>query len=73
MSDATLRIKNLSIALEAISRVAQCSYYKDVEDLLWDEIKEFKKEKEKENQWPQRGPTRTSTTNTDDIPQRTKA
>jgi len=52
VSDVTLRIKNLSIAPEVLSRIAQCGHFKDVEDLLWGEIKAFEKEKEKENQWP---------------------
>ena len=55
MSDATLRIKNLSIALEALSRVAQCGCYITIENLLRDEIEEFQKEKEKDNQWPRQG------------------
>ncbi len=63
MMDATLRIKNLSIALEALSRINtgdSFSLYERIVDLLKDEIIT----KEKENQWPQR-PARTATTNTD--------
>jgi len=65
MMDATLRIKNLSIALEAVSRVVNCTTaFLNIENLLLDEIQKFQKEKEKENQWPQR-PARTATTNLD--------
>lgn len=42
--DATARIKNLSIALEALSRIAQCNYFYDVEHLLRDEVATYKKE-----------------------------
>jgi len=50
MMDATLRIKNLSIALEALSRLHLDVYYSEVEVLLACAIQEAKKE----NQWPQR-------------------
>jgi len=62
--DATLRIKNLSIALEALSRIntdGSLYLYTSIEMLLKKEIQEV----EKETQWPQRGPARTNTTNTD--------
>lgn len=65
--DATLRIKNLSIALEALSRiprVGECSTA--IEVLLQEEIRKFREEQEKENQWPQRGPTKS--TLDDEIP-----
>jgi hypothetical protein len=55
--DATLRIKNLSIALEALSRVntdGSLYLYISVEMLLKKEIQEV----EKETQWPQRGPAK---------------
>jgi len=55
MSDATLRIKNLSIALEALSHVTGSNHIKHfnrIEELLEDEILGLEKEKEKENQWP---------------------
>ncbi len=55
--DATLHIKNLSIALEALSRVNSIrsqEFFKDIEGLLAIEIFVFRKEKEKETQWPPR-------------------
>ncbi len=57
MSDATLRIKNLSIALEALSRInreGSHDLFDTIEALLQDTIRAFRKEKEKETQWPQR-------------------
>jgi len=53
VSDTTLRIKNLSIALEALSRIssgADCFFR--IEEILKDEITKYEKEKEKEIQWP---------------------
>lgn len=65
--DATLRIKNLSIALEAVSRIVGCTTaHLHIENLLQEEIRKFREEQEKENQWPQRGPTKSTTD--DDIP-----
>ena len=67
MSDATLRIKNLSIALEALSRIsgyAATTLHSEIQEALMQELKAFREEKEKENQWPQR-PARTATTNLD--------
>jgi len=61
VSDATLRIKNLSIALEALSRVpgvGECSMA--IEVLLQEEIRKFREEQEKEMQWPHQGPARTT-------------
>ncbi len=55
--NATLRIKNLSIALEALSRINTSrshEHSQDIEGLLAQEIYSFRREKEKENQWPQR-------------------
>ena len=53
VSDATLRIKNLSIALEALSHGPKSRVLRDaVEILLHEQIKAFREEKEKENQWP---------------------
>ena len=56
--DATLRIKNLSIALEALSHsvtsLRNFERISAIEELLDEEIRTFKEEKEKENQWPQR-------------------
>jgi len=66
--DATIRIKNLSIALEALSRVpgvGECSTA--IEVLLQEEIRKFREEQEKENHWPLQRPARACTTNTDDI------
>jgi len=68
MSDATLRIKNLSIALEALSRINSgdsFSLYERIVDLLKDEIITKEKETQEAQQWPQR-PARTATTNLDD-------
>ena len=68
MMDATLRIKNLSIALEALSGVpgvGDC--FTAIEVLLQEEIRKFREEKEKETQWPLR-PARACTTNTSDVP-----
>jgi hypothetical protein len=51
MMDATLRIKNLSIALEALSRInipGSLGFYNEIETLLSKEIYEAKKE----TQWP---------------------
>lgn len=45
--DATARIKNLSIALEALSRIPKSeSLSEDIEKLLWKEINEAQEEKE---------------------------
>lgn len=63
MSDATLRIKNLSIALEALSRInneGSPDLYDRVEDLLKDQIKEI------ETATPPARPA--TTTFDDDIP-----
>ena len=62
--DATHRIKNLSIALEALSHiVGQQGQFNDVENILNEEVRRYWQEKEKETQWPQ-WPARASTTNT---------
>jgi hypothetical protein len=50
MPDATLRIKNLSIALEALSRIAGARYFDDIQTALKSEIEHYWKEKE--TQWP---------------------
>jgi len=68
MMDATLRIKNLSIALEALSRVpgvGECSLA--IENSLHEEIRKFREEQEKETQWPRQWPARATLTD-DDIP-----
>ena len=65
MSDATLRIKNLSIALEALSRVpgvGECSMA--IEVLLQEEIRKFQEEQAKETRWPHQGPARTASVDT---------
>lgn len=71
--DATLRIKNLSIALEALSRVNTITSYKhsqDIEGLLAQEIRDF----QRETQWPKQGPAKPETqhnpftNNEDEIP-----
>ncbi len=49
MTDATARIKNLSIALEALSRInstGKWDPFEDVRDLLKTEIIQFEKEQE---------------------------
>lgn len=64
MPDVTLRIKNLSFSLEALSRInneGSSSLYAEIETLLREEIKEAAKE-----QGPYK-PT-TATTDDDDIP-----
>lgn len=64
MTDPTLRIKNLSIALEALSRVNTSTSHehsKDIEGLLAQEIYAFRKE----TQWPQRGPAKPAVYDTD--------
>ena len=64
--DATLRIKNLSIALEALSRItgyAATTLHTEIQEALMQELKAFREEKEKENQWPRQGPARTTTNN----------
>lgn len=59
--DATARIKNLSIALEALSRInhpAAASAFEAIEELLGKEIDQTKRE----NQWPHSArPARTET------------
>ena len=66
--DATLHIKNLSIALEALSRiVGQQAHFNDIENILNEEIRRYWRENVKETQWPQRGPAK-PITNEDDIP-----
>ena len=55
--DATLRIKNLSIALEALSRVntrTSHEHSQDIEGLLAQEIRKEQKENEAQMQWPNR-------------------
>ncbi len=50
MIDVTARIRNLSIALKALSRVNPCGKWdpcKDVRDLLREEIMQFEKENQK--------------------------
>lgn len=50
MTDATLRIKNLSIALEAVSHIALGgSVFHKIESLLRNEIEAYKKEQETAN------------------------
>ena len=68
--DVTIRIRNLSIALEAISRInGATTAYLTIENLLLQEIKEFQKEKEKETQWPPRArPAPTTPNPEDEIP-----
>ena len=61
--DATLRIKNLSIALEALSRLSYISYGDRVFALLGQAIAEAEKEQNEATQWP-RKPARASTTDT---------
>jgi len=67
MMDATLRIKNLSIALEALHRTPECGgLAASVWLLLKQEVKEAEEEQTKAGQWPGK-PTRTTTNNiTDD-------
>ena len=67
MIDATARIRNLSIALKALSRVNPCGKWdpcKDVRDLLREEIIQF--EKEKETATPPARPAKSTVD--DDIP-----
>jgi len=50
MIDATARIRNLSIALKALSRINSMGKWdpcKDVRDLLREEIMQFEKENQK--------------------------
>ena len=62
----TLHIKNLSVALEALSRiVGQQAHFNDIENILNEEIRRYWRENVKENQWPQR-PAK-PITNEDDI------
>jgi len=57
LMDATLRIKNLSIALEALSRFPGTGELSlAIETSLQEEIRKFRETQEKETQWPQRGP-----------------
>jgi len=66
--DATLRIKNLSIALEALSRiVGQQAHFNDIENILNEEIRQYWRENEKETQWPHKAPAK-PIINEDDIP-----
>jgi len=55
VSDATLRIKNLSIALEALHRTPECG---DLAASVWlllkQEVAEAEKEKTEARQWPRR-------------------
>jgi hypothetical protein len=63
--DVTLRIKNLSIALEALSRIsgyAASSLYSEIAEALMAELKKYKKENEEAK--PTVRPTKPST---DDI------
>ena len=65
--DGTLRIKNLSIALEALSHVRGSTVFSyNIEKLLEQEILEEKERKEKEKQWPHQGSAKP--TPDDDIP-----
>jgi len=71
VSDATLRIKNLFIALEALSHLSGTDVYRsEVEVLLAYAINEAKKE----TQWPHKAPAKPETqynpfaNNADDIP-----
>jgi hypothetical protein len=74
MVDATLRIKNLSIALEALSRIAitdgRYNHFERIQELLNEEIQKA----QKETQWPRRGSAKPETqynpftNNEDDIP-----
>ena len=71
MMDATLRIKNLSIALEALSHLSGTDVYRsEVEVLLAYTINEAKKE----TQWLHKAPAKPETqcnpftNNEDDIP-----
>jgi len=61
MMDATLRIKNLSIALKAISRVNTSTSHelsRDIESLLAQEIFAFRKE----TLWPRKAPAKPNLT-----------
>jgi len=71
MMDATLRIKNLSIALEALSRINEArDSYLQVQTLLQEEVYAFSKEKAKETQWSKRDLAKPNLTDpfADDIP-----
>lgn len=53
MTDATLRIKNLSISLKAISRIKRKGFYSlydEIEALLGKEIEELQKEQQTRHQ-----------------------
>jgi len=66
MMDATLRIKNLSIALEALSRIPDSGQFTyDIEKLLKVEIKVLQEENQKATEAVR--PAK-STTDKDDIP-----
>jgi hypothetical protein len=67
VTDASLRIKNLSISLEALSRIngyTATGLYVDIERLLGKEIKALKEEQEQ----PLTAPPARPTTSDDDIP-----
>jgi len=67
MADATHRIKNLSIALEALSRVpGSLMLSNNIQKLLEMEIFIYHKEKEKEIQWPWHGRPAPTTPNPED-------
>jgi hypothetical protein len=60
VSDASLRIKNLSISLEALSRIngyGASGLYVDIETLLGKEIKALKEEQEQPLTAPPARPT----------------
>jgi len=55
VTDPTLCIKNLSFALEALSRiVGQQAHFNDIENILNEEIRRYWRENVKETQWPPR-------------------
>ncbi len=67
--DVTLRIKNLSIALEALSRIPGSTLFSyDIGKLLEEEIRQYKEKKEKETQWPRQRPAPTAPNLDDEIP-----
>ena len=69
--DHTLRIKNLSIALEALSHiVGQQAHFNNIENILNEEIRQYWRENVKEKQWPHKAPAKPNLTDpfADDTP-----
>ena len=69
MSDASLRIKNLSISLEALSRIHDLGYpslHTKVETLLRNEIEEYEKEQARRTEILPAPPARPTIPDTDD-------